>query len=378
MPKNMYKGSMFPKPSPEPPAPEASTEADLEAIETPRNRPSLVSIDVSLETDEFIKYLNSSLRLRNPPPLTELDGQPAENRTRDTSSSYGSEGNDLARVQSPASPPPSHTLRESNLSKYSNSCHYISDLKSPSNSSGDSGGDSTKVAVDEAAIVIKEWQTEMRPEKPESDSRRILLDSQELTPSDSASQIYHKPPTPTFTRPPKPHWFRRLTGGDRPSFDSSAPGFKDQFDGGGDYHFAPSPNSSIPPSTAVPPGGAGKKRKFSIRTLSVEIPKKANKKLKIMANSVYRQSARHLGHAKQKWKQKSQREKKRFEAWRANMGKGRPTDALDGKPETLFGLLNPPPSRQGHKDWWQDGARRYRAPSWMIFGGSHKKRASKQ
>lgn len=371
MPKDLYKGSMFPPSPPEPSTLAADAETDFEVIKTPLNRPSQTSIDVSPETDEFISYMNNSLRLRNPPLFADFKDQSAPSRPRDTSSSYGSEANDLTRVHSPASPPPGNTLRESNLSKYSMSNHLISDLDSPSDSSGDSGGDSTKVAVDEAAIAIKEWQTELRPEKLRCYNRRKTLDSQELTPSESASQIHNRPPTPRPQRVPKPHWFGRLTGSNRPSLDSSIQGLKDQFDGGGDYRIAQSPDPRLQPCAPRSPGEAGQKRKasvFSFRSLSIEIPRNA-KKLKVLANSVYKQSARHLGHAKQKWKQQNEKERKRFEAWKANRRRDRPADPLKGKPEAGFGKFSLDQSRHGHKDWWQEGVCRYQAPSWMVFGG---------
>lgn len=377
MPKHLYSGAMFPaSPPTTSPSTESKDDVGSTSIEakTPRARHSQISIDVSPETDAFLDYVNNSLRLKNPPFLADFDeNPPAEQHVRETSSSYGSGSNDLAKVQSPASPPPGNTLQESDISKYSLPTNRLSDLRS--STSGEQGETSTTNVVH--AATISDWQAEPRL-RSSCYNHCGLVNSQEILPSDSVSQVNNAaPPTPSpVKRVSKPHWFGRISNKPRPSFESCG-GLKAQYDGGGDSRNlsrnlnSPVMGAATYPLSATTHFERTRKRKASessLRSLSSQITNKA-KKLKTLASSAIKQSNQHLHHVKQKWKQQNLEERKRYEAWKANRRKFRPADPLKGKKEAGFGVFSFDQSRHGHKGWWQEGVCQYQAPSWMVFDG---------
>jgi hypothetical protein len=341
--------------------------------------PSRKSIDVSLETDEFLDYVNNSLRIRDPSSfLAGLDGQGTTlDRVRSSSSSYGSGSGDATKVNCTASPPPDNTLKERNLLKYSRSGNRLSDLQS---TASDSRGDSTTNVVDESAATTSEWQTIPRPRAFDY-NRCELIDSQEILPSDSVSQVHvnDSPRTPTPRKTAKPHWFGRYKHAFQPSLDS-LPVIKGQYDGGADSvnHRnldSPHPDAAPPLRAAANLGSAGQKRKasnISLASISSQTRRGA-KKLKVLASSVYRKGAHQISEVKRKLKQQNEKERKRFEAWKANRRRDRPADPLKGKGEPGFGAFTLEQSRHGHKDWWRDGVSRYKAPSWMVFGGQRER-----
>lgn len=337
--------------------------------------PSQKSIDVSMETDEFLNYLNNSLRLREPSSLlADLAQDPALLRVRSVSSSYSSKSNRAAELNSPASPPPDNTLRESDLLRYSRSGNHLSDLRS---SSSNSRGDSTTNVVDEsAAASASEWQTVPRP-RTFCYNRCELIDSQEILPSDSVSQVRvaDSPPAPIPRKTTKPHWFGRYRQNSQPSADSLH-AIKGQYDGGGDCRNfdSPHPGAAHPLRGTAGVGagtGAGRKRKASNLSLASisSRTRKGAKKLKVLASTVYQKSTEQLSDVKRRMKTKNEKERRKFEAWKANRKRDNPADALKGKGEPSFGAFTVDQSRHGHKDWWREGVSRYKAPSWMVFPG---------
>lgn len=341
--------------------------------------PSRKSIDVSLETDEFLDYVNNSLRLRDPTSFLDAfeSHRPTLERVRSSSSSYDcdSKSNSAPKHNAPASPPPENTLKEPDILKYSRSGNCLSDLHT---SSSNSRGDSTTNVVDESAAAAAEWQTIPRPRTSFCYNRCELIDSQEILPSDSVSQVRvddsPEPPKPKKTV--KSQLIGRYKQAFRPSNDSLRP-IKGQYDGVGDSPStrnldSPHPDAARPLHANAKRGaGAGQKRKasnLSLASISSQT-KKGAKKLKTLASSVFLKSSQHLSEVKRKLKKQNEKEKKRFEAWKANRRRERPGDALKRKGEPSFGAFTVEQSRHGHKDWWREGVTRYKAPSWMVFGG---------
>lgn len=89
--------------------------------------------------------------------------------------------------------------------------------------------------------------------------------------------------------------------------------------------------------------------------------------LRKWANNVYHGGSRRLNRAYHRWRQQNELDRRQFETWRANRGRERPADPLNGKLEKSFGAFSFERSRYGNEEWWKEGVAKYQAPKWMLF-----------
>ncbi|CAH0059576.1 unnamed protein product [Clonostachys solani] len=314
------------------------------------------------QEDDLVEMMKYSLHLATQAPSI-MSKEDAASKVRDTSSSYGSKDDDLVRARSPASPPSLNTLNETNLSRYSEGNDQLSNLHSSPrpNSPCSTIHDA---AAEEAAATVNEWKSEPRPEITTYD--QLDLDKgeeeEEVLPSDSASQC--RAPPEVIQRCPKCQCSSRAT------FESTR-AIKSQYDGGGDAAGFESPQFGTKLHPINFGDKFGQKRKPSARSLkgiSSQIPKKA-KRFKSFANGIIQEGTIRFNKLKSKLKKQNEHSRSNFEAWKANRRRARPGDPIKGKPQPSYAMFNLEKSVHGNKDeWWKEGVRRYRAPSWMVFG----------
>ena len=297
-------------------------------------------------------------------------------RTRSTSSSYPTDGEDLARIQSPASPPYlSYRLSTSDLARYSHGNERLSYLRSSTTSPRSycgNGEPSYHDAMLDTAAVTTEWEEE-RPEGSGSDDDDDGLTTiSELRPSDSMSQCGRSRSTVyQLASSPAKEYHGRASCSTGRSAHSFRP-FKQQYDGAIEHQRLDSPDFSAPPQFDAGEGhfkrSKRKSSQFSLRSITSPFAKRPRLGLKKLAHNVYRESQRRFSQVRQLWKHHSQLERKEFDAWRAVKKRERPADALKGKLDKTYSQFTFERSRFGDAEWWGDGVKRYQAPEWMVFG----------
>ncbi|VUC22100.1 unnamed protein product [Clonostachys rosea] len=310
------------------------------------------------QEDDLVEMMKQSLHLATQTPSI-ISKDDASSKIRETSSSYGSTNDDLVRARSPASPPSLNTLNETNLSRYSEGNDQLSNLHSSPRPNSPSS--TIHDVVEEAAATVNEWKSEPRPELTTYD--QLDLDKgeeeEEVLPSDSVSQC--RSPADVMKRCPRCQCSRRTT------FESTR-AIKSQYDGGGDAAGFESPQFGTKLHPINFENKFGHKRKSSLKSISDQIPKKA-KKLKVFANDIIQGGTIRFNKLKSKLKKQNEHNRSNFEAWKANRRRARPADPIKGKPQPSYAMFNLEKSVHGNKDdWWNEGVRRYRAPSWMVFG----------
>ncbi|CAI6098412.1 unnamed protein product [Clonostachys chloroleuca] len=359
------------KPSSEPPTERVYNVAPAFNFAAARAH-NLSESTVSLcQEDDLVEMMKHSLHLATQAPsIISKEDTPSimskddlASKVRDTSSSYGSKDDDLVRARSPASPPSLNTLNETNLSRYSEGNDQLSNLHSSPRPNTPCS--TLHDAADEAAATANEWKSEPRLEISTCDGLDLdkSEEEEEVLPSDSVSQC--RAPPDVIQRCPRCQCSSRAT------FESTR-AIKSQYDGGGDASGFESPQFG----TKLHPINFGdkfqsKKRKpstISLKSISSHIPKKA-KKLKIFANDIIQEGTIRFNKLKSKLKKQNDHSRSNFEAWKANRRRARPGDPIKGKPQPSYAMFNLEKSVHGNKDdWWKEGVRRYRAPSWMVFG----------
>lgn len=301
------------------------------------------------EQDDVICLLDESLRKARshaPSPESLL------RRPRSTSSSYPAEGIKSSRMQSPVSSYGNgRRLSLSNLSQFGDGADDLIRRSSSTSSrrrASSNSGDSNKAASETASSSVA-WRRQRDPVL--SYGRFELLNSDESEPA------------------PTPFGHIRITTEKPPSYRSKPPTLSEtsdrthasahstrtQYDGPGETSNADSPDPFARPSS-FPVGSKRKASQFSLASIT----KRPRLSIKRWALKLA-----------DKMKHRRDEGRRHFAQWRARREESKQMDTPELKAEknisTFSDAFSIEKGRKGHEDWWIEGVKKYRAPTWIKF-----------
>ncbi|KAH8172811.1 hypothetical protein LIA77_07066 [Sarocladium implicatum] len=295
-------------------------------------------------------------------------------RERTASSDYASEGQQSPPERTAVSPACGGSLNIKDLAKFGSATYNLSDIRSPTPS--DSSDVSSALnghheAIADAQAAATEWQGESRHGRRRTDSygQYELADSCEVLPVDSLSQqgastesLAAVTPAPKHSAALKARKPSEVTF-EQPSLVSR------QFDGIGESQPAESPDPSRQPPhlSARLRNGKRSASHFSLRSLTESLSKRPRLGIKKLAASVVQGSRRVITQVRQNMRHHYSHGKRDHEARRSQRRQEPPAGAAEVKTDSGLGAFVAQKRRPKNEEWWTEGVKKYRAPSWARF-----------
>lgn len=375
MPSFLHSGAILPASSRHGlrPIRESSRDKSEQAHPTKQRRKASIAVSADPDSQDFLDLvadtlvINKSRKQKDEPGLRRL-------RERTASSDYPSEGQQSPPQRTVGSPACGGSLNAKDLAKFGSATYNLSDIRSRTPSEGShesSAHNSHHEAIADAEAAANEWQGESRHGRKRTDSygQYELADSCEVLPVDSLSQQgasteslavvtpAQKIPASSKTRKPSEVTFSQPSAANR------------QFDGIGDSHPTESPDPLREPPRLSDRLRDGKRSAshFSLRSLTESLSKRPRLGIRKLAASVVQSSRRVITQVRQNVRHQYNQGKRNSQSRRS---KRRQIPAA-GDPEcassTELGPFVEQKKRHKNEEWWTEGVKKYRAPSWAKF-----------